>query len=278
MAAPRPLAQPLDPLLRLEPAGEDRFRAALPGFGGVTLGCALLAAARSTELTLHSLHVYFLRPVPTAHPALFALSRVRDGRRFASRRVEVRDGDKLCFELVASFAAPGDGLEHQEQAEADAPSPESLPSEEQIVREEGWDLTQPGPLGSALEWRFVGGTPWRPATQSLYRGWVRPRVPLPDERAFHVAALGFLADMHSHMPAARRLGAHFEPFGYTSLDQVLWLHRDEPWTDWRLLTSVCDVAAGGRAFTRRTLCARDGRLLASMAQEQLLPAGKGAPA
>jgi acyl-CoA thioesterase-2 len=75
------------------------------------------------------------------------------------------------------------------------------------------------------------------------------------------------------MPVARRLGARFEPLGYTSLDQSLWLHRDEPWDDWRLLTSVSDVAHGGRAFTRRTLHARDGRLLASMAQEQLVPFG-----
>jgi acyl-CoA thioesterase-2 len=273
VTASPPFAQALHERFVLEPAGEDRFRAALPGFGGVTLGCALLAAARSTELTLHSFHVYFLRPVPTGGaPAQFALTRIRDGRRFASRRVEVRDGDKLCCELTASFAAPGKGMEHQEVRETDGvPAPESLPSEEEIAREEGWDLLKPGPLAGAVEWRFVGGTPWRAAERSLYRGWVRPRVALPEERAFHVAALGFLADMHSHMPAARRLGTHFEPFGFTSLDQVLWLHCDEPWSDWRLLTSVCDVASGGRAFTRRTLHARDGRLLASMAQEQLLP-------
>jgi acyl-CoA thioesterase-2 len=100
---------------------------------------------------------------------------------------------------------------------------------------------------------------------------VRPCAPLPKERALHVAALAFLADMHSHLPAARRLGGPFEPFGYTSLDQVLWLHCEEPWDDWRLVTTVCDVAHAGRAFTRRTVHARDGRLLASMAQEQLLP-------
>jgi acyl-CoA thioesterase-2 len=74
--------------------------------------------------------------------------------------------------------------------------------------------------------------------------------------------------MHSHLSVALRLGAHFEPTGYTSLDQVLWVHREDPWTDWRLLTTVSDVAHGGRAWTRRMLHARDGTLLASMAQEQ----------
>src|SRR3990172_1756511 len=63
---------------RSEPAGEDVFQAQLPGFGGVTLGCATLAAARTTELALHSLHVYFLRAVPTERPALLRVERVRD--------------------------------------------------------------------------------------------------------------------------------------------------------------------------------------------------------
>jgi acyl-CoA thioesterase-2 len=274
-----PATPPLAALLELEPAGDDLFRARLPGFGGVTLGCATLAAARSTDLALHSLHVYFLRAVPTDRPALLAVLRVRDGRRFAHRRVEVRDGERVCCELVASFAAPGAGFEYQEPAEEVAPpGPEELPGEEDVARAEGLEPTKPGPIGGALELRFVDGTPWRPVgprALSRYQAWVRPRVPLPEERALHAAALAFLADMHSHMPVARRLGAHFEPVGYTSLDQALWLHRDEPWDDWRLLTSVSDVGHAGRAFTRRTLHARDGRLLASMAQEQLVPFGAG---
>src|SRR5512134_2065935 len=99
--------------LEIGPAGDDTFRTRLPGFGGVTLGCATLAAARSTDLALHSLHVYFLRAVPTERPVELAVSRVRDGRRFAHRRVEVRDGPRVCCELVASFAAPGSGIECQ---------------------------------------------------------------------------------------------------------------------------------------------------------------------
>ena len=77
------------------------------------------------------------------------------------------------------------------------------------------------------------------------------------------------------MGVARRLGYHFEPFGYTSLDQVLWVHRTEPWTDWRLLTTVSDIGSAGRAWSRRTLHARDGRLIASMAQEQFVSFAAG---
>jgi len=278
MATPSPETPTIEQMLTLEPAGDDRYLARLPGFGGVTLGCATLAAARTTELSLHSLHVYFLRAVPRTEPALLRVSRVRDGRRFAHRRVEVCEGERVCCELVASFAAPAEGAELEEPERGDAPpEPESLPSEEEVARGDAWQAGMSGPIGRGLtEWRYIGGTPWHAAPSSRYQGWARPRVPLPKGRALHVAALAFLADMHSHMPIARRLGGPFEPFGYTSLDQLLWVHRDEPWDDWRLVTTLCDVAHGGRGFTRRTVRARDGRLLASMAQEQLLPAPAGA--
>jgi acyl-CoA thioesterase-2 len=270
MTAPNPESTALEQVLVLEPAGDDCYRARLPGFGGVTLGCATLAAARSTKLALHSLHVYFLRAVPTAEPALIRVSRIRDGRRFAHRRVEVCEGERVCCELVASFAAPAEGTEFEEPERGDAPpEPESLPSEVELAP---WQVGRPGPIGGVIEWRYVDGPPWHAAPRSRYQGWARPRVPLPKEPALHVAALAFLADMLSHLPIARRLDGPFEPFGYTSLDQLVWVHREEPWDDWRLVTSLCDVAHGGRGFTRRSVHARDGRLLASMAQEQLLPA------
>jgi acyl-CoA thioesterase II len=273
---PPPHTLPLDERLRLEPAGEDRFHALLPGFGAVTLGCATLAAARTTELALHSLHAYFLRPTPADRPALLRVARVRDGRRFATRRVEVLDGGKPCFELLASFSTAGSGPEYEEPTPRLAlPAPEDLPEEARIIADERLDPMQPGFLGGPIELRFVAGSPWRASDVSLYRAWARPRKPLPEEPAFHAAAIAFLADLHSHLPVARRLGYHFEPFGYTSLDQVVWVHRNEPWTDWLLLTLISDVGHGGRAFSRRTLHGRDGRLIASMAQEQFVSFASG---
>ena len=56
--------------------------------------------------------------MPMDRPAELVVSRVRDGRRFAHRRVEVQDGERVCCELVASFAAPADGAEYQEPPKA----------------------------------------------------------------------------------------------------------------------------------------------------------------
>jgi acyl-CoA thioesterase-2 len=276
MTEPRPWARPLTHVLELERSGDDRFTARLDGFGGVTLGCAVLAAALASERALHSFHAYFLRAVPTDHPVVFAVERLRDGRRFSHRRVALRAGDALVLELLASFAEAGSGLEAQDVTlDPATPAPETLPSEAEIAEREGWKPGEPGPLGGPLEWRWVDGTPWSvgagPRTRSRYGAWVRPRFPLPRERAWHAAALAFLADYHSHMSVARWLGAFGEPRFYTSLDQSLWLHRDLAWDDWCHLETEAVVAHGGRALTRRALHARDGRLVATMAQEQLIP-------
>jgi acyl-CoA thioesterase-2 len=269
-------ASPLSDVLRIEPQGESTFRAALSGFGGVTLGCATLAAARSCEdKGLHSLHTYFFRPVPNDRPVELVVERLRDGRRFSHRRVQVQSEGKMLCELVASFAAPGAGPEYQEAPlDAALPQPDDLPSEEEIAEREGWRLDEPGPIGGALEWRWIGGAPWQPAAlrgDSAYRAWVRPRHGLPADRALHTAAIAFLSDYHSHMSVGRKLGGPFEPFGYTSLDQVLWLHREVLWDDWWLISTESHIAHAGRALTRRLLHSRDGRLVASMAQEQLIP-------
>jgi len=275
-ATVRPWARPLEQVLEIERVGADRFATRGDGFGGVTLGCAALAAALTTDRALHSFHGYFLRGAPVDRTLELAIERLRDGRRFSHRRVQLRAEGQLVCELLASFAAASEGFEAQEVTlDPTTPSPEALPSEHDIARSEGWKPGEPGPLGGPLEWRWVGPTPWRVRAaqrESRYGAWVRPRFPLPAGRAWNAGALAFLADYHSHMSVARWLGSFHEPRFYTSLDQSLWVHRDLAWDDWWHLTTEGVVAHGGRALTRRSLHARDGRLVATMAQEQLIPA------
>ena len=275
MTTERPGARPFHALLAVDPAGDNVFRARLDShgglsFGGQTLGCATLAAGRTcAERALHSLHAIFLRPVPPETLIEFLVERVRDGRRFAHRRVQVREGNRLLCEILASFASSSTGESFGDASDdKDAPEPESLPDDATVAHAEGWADWAPGPL----EWRWIG-SPWRPGPNepSRYQGWVRPRWPLADDPALRAAVVTYLADFHSHWPVARKRGGNFEPQGFVSLDQALWIHRDEPWDEWRLITSECDVAHGGRALSRRQLYSRDGRLIASMAQEALIP-------
>jgi len=271
--AERSWSRPFDQVLVLEPIGNDRFETRLSGFGAVTLGCATLAAALSTDHALHSLHAYFLRAVPIDRSVTIAVERLRDGRRLSHRRVEVRADDQLLCELLASFAAHAEGFSAQDVVlDPATPDPESLPSDAEIARAEGWATDKPL---EPLEWRWVDEPPWRhdgPASGSRYCAWVRPRLPLPSGRAWQAAAIAFLADYHSHMSVVRWLGGFVEPSFYASLDQSIWLHRDLAWDDWWHLTTEGVVAHAGRALTRRSLHARDGQLVATTAQEQLIPA------
>jgi acyl-CoA thioesterase-2 len=275
------IAPPADfaEILSLEVVGGDHYQAVFddasdydgPIFGGVTLGCATLAGGLTCpDRPIASLHMTFLRPVPQAVPVDFVVTRVRDGRRLAHRRVDVRVEGKLAGEMIMSFAAPEKGRAELlgQRDPADVPKPEDLRSHEEMMIEEGADYWE----GDPLEWRYPD-RPWEPAAgaTSDYRGWVRPRIALADKPWLHAASIAYLSDCHSHLPVARLLNAHFEPIGFTSLDTKIWFHRAEPWSDWRLIESVCDIGHGGRGLMQRRLFARDGRLLVTMAQEALIP-------
>jgi acyl-CoA thioesterase-2 len=121
--------------------------------------------------------------------------------------------------------------------------------------------------------RWVG-RPWdaegKPAEQSGFQVWVRPREPLADPRV-RGAAITFLADFHSHWPVARKLGSNFDTVGFTSLDQSVWIHHEQPWDDFWLFDSWSPAAHAGRSLGHRALRTRDGTLIASMAQEAMIP-------
>lgn len=261
--------------LKLEEGGAGVFVGNLEdhggaSFGGEVFGLATLAAARSCpDRPVHSLHIHFLRPTPPATPVDFHVEHTRDGRRIAHRRVEVRHGERLCAQLVASFAEPApDAVDFETLPFSPPAPPESLPSEKEVAEQENWEFYEP----EVTEWRWPE-MPWNvPAgTPSQYQGWVRPTEKMPDGSAMRSAALAYLSDFHSHLPVARVLGGSFEPVGYASLDIVVWIHRNVVWDDYWLLTSIADIAHGGRALTRRQLHDREGRLIATMMQEALIP-------
>ena len=270
----------------LETVGEDHYRKhfevrdewdeMFPLFGGSTLGFSVAAAAKTCDdRPLASLHMYFLRGIPYGGPVDFRVERVRDGRRVAHRQVDVIAQDKLACRLNLLFAAPEP--EHAmifgERDMRGVPDPESLRPHTEVVVEEGdepwWD--------SPIDWRF-DGRPWEVDRDNTahHAGWVKPYRDIPDEPGLHEAATAFLSDALSHWPVARVLGGHDEPGSYTSLDTAIWFHRPEPWRDWRFLESECAIGHGGRGLSRRALYDREGRLLASMVQEALIPSGSAA--
>jgi acyl-CoA thioesterase-2 len=55
-----------------------------------------------------------------------------------------------------------------------------------------------------------------------------------------------------------------------SVDHAMWFHRSVRVDDWLLYAVDSPSASGARGFTRGSVFARDGRLVASAAQEGLI--------
>ena len=278
------LVEDLVALMRLETVGEDRFRGqsediGTPAvFGGQVLGQAVMAASLTVapDRPMHSMHAYFLLPGEHA-PIDYSVDRVRDGRSFTTRHVLARQEDRIIFEMTASFQTVEDGIEHQ-LAMPEAEGPEGLPSElEQRVAlgdklPERWQVKGIAPHG--IEYRRVEQddllAPVARAGGSAI--WMRAISPLPDEPVMHRALLAYASD-HG------LLRASMVPHGLTfltgkvraaSLDHAMWFHREFRFDDWLLYVIDSPSASGARGLCRGSVFTRDGRLVASTAQEGMV--------
>jgi len=247
-------------------------------FGGQVAAQSLVAAARTVEGQLaHSLHGYFLRPGDPTVPVVFTVDRIRDGRSFTTRHVVVRQKGRAIFNMSVSFQQHERGYEHQ-MPMPDAPDPESLPTRAELVRrhferipesDRLW-VTQPRPVDVRhVELpTFFGGGPR--SGQNLV--WMRVPRTLDDDPALHQRLLAYMSDLtlldNTVLPHGRngRLG----PLMVASIDHSIWFHRVFRVDAWLLYVQDSPAAAGARGFARGTLFARDGTLVASVAQEGLL--------
>jgi acyl-CoA thioesterase-2 len=278
------LVDELVALMRLEPLGGDKFLAqsediGTPAvFGGQVLGQSLAAASLTVgaERPVHSMHAYFLLPGEHA-PIEYSVDRVRDGRSFTTRHVVARQQERIIFEMSASFQTVDDGVEHQfEMPEVEGP--EGLVSElDQRIAlgdrlPERWRIKGLEPHG--IEYRRVEAddllTPEvRPSESAI---WMRAIAPLPDDPVVHRALLAYASD-HGLLRAAMLphglsfMSGQVRP---ASLDHAMWFHRDFRMDDWLLYVLDSPSASGARGLCRGSLYSRDGRLVASTAQEGML--------
>jgi acyl-CoA thioesterase-2 len=272
-------------VLDLEKLEENLFRGVSPQvgwqrvFGGQVIGQALVAACRSVEPERqpHSLHAYFLLPGDPAVPIIYDVERIRDGRSFTTRRVKAIQHGHAIFTLSASFHLDEPGLEHQ-AVMPEVPPPESLPSDAEI-RERVLPL-MPDPVRRYYErerpielkpveyGRYLSRDPREP----VFHVWIRTTGRLPDDPAIHRCVLAYASDMtllDSTLIAHGRtvFDKEIQP---ASLDHALWFHRPFRADDWLLYAQDSPFAGGARGFARGSIFSRDGRLVASVAQEGLV--------
>ncbi|BCR04713.1 acyl-CoA thioesterase II [Desulfuromonas versatilis] len=258
--------------------GESRDVGQKSVFGGQVLGQALMAAARTVEgRQAHSLHGYFLLPGDPRAPIVYDVERIRDGRSFTTRRVVAIQHGRAIFNMAASFQIREQGVEHQAQM-PEVPGPEGLADKAELGRRAAERasgrvrrfLLQPRPI----EFRPVApDDPLEPEPRPPQRQlWLRAAAALPDDPALHQAVLAYASDFSL-------LGTAFLPHGLSflqrqvqaaSLDHAMWFHREFRLDDWLLYAMDSPSAGNARGLCRGSIFTRDGKLVASVAQEGLI--------
>lgn len=247
-------------------------------FGGQVAAQALVAAGRTAAgLPAHSLHAYFLRPGDPETPVVYTVDRIRDGRSFATRRVVGQQRGRAIFTMAVSFHEPETSYEHQDAMPA-APAPEDVPTWQERV-EAVWDRLPPemkkiAPAARPIDVRhvelptYLGGEPDRGPSQV----WIRAEGELPDDRLLHQCVLTYATDislLDNILRPHGRLG-RLGPMMVASIDHAVWFHRPLRVDEWLLYQQESPTAHGARGFARGELFTRDGRLVASVAQEGLM--------
>ncbi|CAN5617338.1 acyl-CoA thioesterase II [soil metagenome] len=271
-------------LLDLEPLevniyrGRNRDIGSGRVFGGQVMAQALVAAQRTVEedRTAHSLHGYFILPGDLAAPIVYFVDRLRDGGSFTTRRVTAIQHGRAVFNMSASFHRAEHGIEHQSEM-PDVPPHESVVPELDQIRD-GADRIPPSVRGvltqdRPFDMRTVDIGPYETTPREPVRHmWLRSHGAMPDSPPAHQAALAYVSDYGLLAAAVQPHGLHIRSRNLqaATLDHAIWFHRPFRLDEWLLYTMDSPAAAGARGFTRGSVYTRDGRLVASVAQEGLL--------
>jgi acyl-CoA thioesterase-2 len=271
-------------ILDLEPLEHNLFRGRSPQvgwqrvFGGQVIGQALVACCRTVESRQpHSLHAYFLLAGDPSVPIIYEVDRIRDGKSFTTRRVVAIQHGRPIYAMTVSFHVQEEGFDHRVPMPA-VPPPEQLPSEQEIKQtvlpmmpdpvRKYYERERPIELRPVEFGRYLG----QRQAGDKFHVWIRTTGPLPDDPAIHQCVLAYASDM-------TLLDTSLIPHGKTvfqkeiqpaSLDHALWFHRPFRADDWLLYAQDSPSAYGARGFSRGLIFARDGTLVASVAQEGLI--------
>ncbi|HSM41997.1 MAG TPA: acyl-CoA thioesterase II [Afifellaceae bacterium] len=273
-------------ILDLEPLEHNLFRGRSPQvgwqrvFGGQVIGQALVAASRTVEegRFVHSLHGYFMRPGDPSVPIIYEVDRIREGKSFTTRRVVAIQHGHAIFSMSGSFQLPEEGLEHQAEM-PDVPDPDDLMSEDQLKQ---MVMASAAPDSVKAYWQRERPIEMRPVSLKHYVSrepldpvqhvWFRATGPVPDQRAIQKCVLAYASDMTLLDTSLFAHGRSIfdRDLQVASLDHAMWFHRPVQVDQWLLYAQDSPNASGSRGFNRGSIFSRDGRLVASTAQEGLI--------
>ncbi|MBL4605270.1 MAG: acyl-CoA thioesterase II [Flavobacteriaceae bacterium] len=250
-------------------------------FGGQVLAQALHAAYKTIpeDRIVHSLHSYFLLPGDLTIPITYKVTEMRNGGSFSTRRVTAMQKEKTIFILAASFHKREDGYEHQEEIRQQIKQPEELLSWSDMLEQFGDFLPnkmkdflsierpvefKPVEIQNPMEKKDL------PAVEDV---WFKLKgesshlsLPLKQQILTYISDYNILSA--ALKPNASK--AHFGNTQMASLDHSMWFSRDFDFDDWMLFSAVSPSTSGARGLAMGNIFTRDGKLVATVAQEGLM--------
>jgi acyl-CoA thioesterase II len=249
-------------------------------FGGQVIGQALVAALRTVDegRPVHSLHGYFIRPGDPKVPIIYEVDRYRDGASFTTRRVIAIQHGETILTMAASFHRAESSFDHQVEM-PEVPDPDSLPGEKEVLAKFAdrmpenmrryFSRQRPIELRPTQPMQYLEPRTGLVPVQNI---WIRATATLPEDPALHQCVLAYASDMTLLDTALIPHGRNLFDSGLmmASLDHALWFHRPFRADAWLLYAQDSPSSSGARGLTRGTIFTRDGKLVASVAQEGLI--------
>ena len=250
-------------------------------FGGQVLAQALNAAYRTVSKSrfVNSLHAYFLEAGDLSIPINYNVAEMRNGGSFSTRRVTAVQGDKTIFILAASFHKKEEGFEHQKEINANIKQPEELLSWDDMLSKYGDFLPKPLKHFLSIE-RPIEFKPVHVPNRLKPKNsppkeeiWFRLKENVSDlSLSMKHQILTYISD-YNILNAAFNPNAKEYNFSNTqtaSLDHSMWFFRDFDFDDWMLFSTESPNVFGARGLAKGNIFTRDGKLIASFAQEGLM--------
>ncbi len=235
--------------------------------------------AHREDRMVHSLHAYFLRRGDFNSPIVYEVDRALDGKHFSSRRVVAIQHGRQIFNMSASFQAAETGLDHQ-TAVPQVPPPE-IAARSGIPLSQAWrticprrraaSSTRSVPSNFArckppdqLNRRQIGSGQARLVSGRGQAGRTMRRCIAACSRTCRISTCSIPRSSRTAFPVAS------PKLVIASIDHAMWFHRSVRVDDWLLYAIDSPSASGARGFARGSVFSRDGRLVASAAQEGLM--------
>ena len=238
-------------------------------FGGQVVAQCLLAAYETVEdhFTAHSMHCYFLRAGDASSPIELEVDPIRNGRSFCTRRVVARQRGEAIFNTSISYHVEEEGMSHSLRM------PDVISPEEAIRLNAERDGLLPHSLLDLFGVERERITERLPEAQEpVSQSWYRVIGPFEGCLRTQQAALAMISDFSLYSTA-------FSAFPYerpekvfvgASLDHAIWFHDIPKMDEWVLYDTYSPWSGGARGYNRGSLWSRDGKLIASTAQEGLM--------